>query len=220
VGILCALRERDRSGRGQRVDVSNQDALVTLLDSAPSWFRATGKDPGRSGNMHRRVAPFGVYRARDGWVAVGAGNPPMFRRALRAIGREELLDDPEFRARARQGAHTDEVNALWREFVAKHTRTEMQEICGEYDLAFGAVNRIEDVSRDPQLDYRGMCAEVEHPDGGGPIPTWGVPIRFTDTPGALHSPAPALGEHTDAILRELLDLSDEEIAELRSEGAV
>jgi CoA:oxalate CoA-transferase len=220
VGMLCALRERDRSGRGQRVDVSNQDAMVTLLDSAPSWFRATGQDPGRVGNLHRRVAPFGVYRAKDGWVALGAGNPPMFRRALRAIGREALLDDPEFRARARRGDHTDEVNALWREFVAGHTRSELREICDRYGLAFGVVSTIEDVARNPQLEHRGMYAEVEHPDGQGPIPTWGIPIRFHDAPGAIHSAAPALGEHTDSLLRECLGLSDAEIEELRREGVV
>jgi CoA:oxalate CoA-transferase len=220
VGILCALRERDRSGRGQRVDVSNQDALVTLLDSAPSWFRATGEDPGRTGNMHRRVAPYGTYRARDGWVVIGAGNPPMFRRALRAIGREELLDDEEFRERARRGSHCDEVNVLWREFVAKHTRAELQEICREGDLAFGLVHSIEEVSRDPQLEHRGMSAEVEHPDGQGPVPTRGIPIQFLDAPGALRSAAPALGEHSGAVLRECLGLSDEELDELRRDGVI
>jgi crotonobetainyl-CoA:carnitine CoA-transferase CaiB-like acyl-CoA transferase len=220
IGILCALRERDRSGCGQQVDVSNQDALVTLLDSAPSWFRATGREPRRTGNMHRGIAPYGTYQARDGWVVIGAGNPQMFRRALRAIGREELLDDEEFRERARRGTHCDEVNALWREFAAKHTRAELEEICQRGEIAFGRVHSIEEVSRDPQLEHRCMSAELPHPDGRGPVPTRGIPIRFLDAPGALRSPAPSLGGHSDAILRECLDLSDEELTALRRDGVI
>jgi CoA:oxalate CoA-transferase len=220
IGILCALRERDRSGCGQQVDVSNQDALVTLLDSAPSWFRATGREPRRTGNMHRGIAPYGTYQARDGWVVIGAGNPQMFRRALRAIGREELLDDEEFRERARRGTHCDEVNALWREFAAKHTRAELEEICQRGEIAFGRVHSIEEVSRDPQLEHRCMSAELPHPDGRGPVPTRGIPIRFLDAPGELRSPAPSLGEHSDAILRECLGLSDEELAALRRDGVI
>jgi CoA:oxalate CoA-transferase len=220
VGILSALRERDRTGRGQRADISNQDVLATLLDSAPSWFRATGREPRRTGNMHRAIAPYGTYRASDGWVVIGAGNPQMFRRALRAIGREELLDDEEFRERARRGTHCDEVNLLWREFAAKHTRDELQQICEQGGIAFGRVHSIEDVARNPQLEHRGMSAEVEHPDGGGAIPTNGIPIQFLDTPGALHSAAPSLGEHSDAILRECLGLSDEELDALRRDGVI
>jgi len=220
VGILSALRERDRTGRGQRADISNQDVLATLLDSAPSWFRATGREPRRTGNMHRAIAPYGTYRASDGWVVIGAGNPQMFRRALRAIGREELLDDEEFRERARRGTHCDEVNVLWREFAAKHTRDELQQICEQGGIAFGRVHSIEDVARNPQLEHRGMSAEVEHPDGGGPVPTNGIPIQFLDAPGALRSAAPSLGEHSDAILRECLGLSDEELDALRRDGVI
>ncbi len=218
--ILAALRARDRSGAPQRVDLSNQDALTTMLDSTLSWYRASGEEPPRVGSFHRRAAPFGVYRAKDGWVAVASGNPPMFRRALRAVGRETLLDDHEFRARARRGEHRDEVNALWSEFAASHRVAELEEVCAQHGLAYGRVLGVPELAADPQLAARGQLAEIEHPDGQGKIPARGLPIRFVDAPGALRTPAPTVGQHTDAILRELLELRDADLAELRSDGVI
>jgi crotonobetainyl-CoA:carnitine CoA-transferase CaiB-like acyl-CoA transferase len=218
--ILAALRARDRTGGAQRVDLSNQDVLTTMLDSTLSWYRATGETPPRVGSFHRRAAPFGVYRALDGWIAVAAGNPRLFRRALRAVGHEARLDDPDFRARVRAGEHRDEVNALWSAFAAPRTVAELEKICAEHGLAYGRVLGVPDLAADPQLVARGQLAEIDHPDGKGRIPTRGVPIRFTDSPGALRTPAPSVGQHTDAVLREVLELADDEIAELRGRGVI
>jgi CoA:oxalate CoA-transferase len=218
--ILAALRARDGTGSAQRVDLSNQDVLTTMLDSTLSFYRATGEVPGRAGNFHRRGAPFGVYRAKDGWIAVAAGNPPMLRRALRAVGRESLLDDQGFRARARRAEHRDEVNALFGEFIALRTCAEVEAVCEAHGLAYGRVLGIPDLAQDPQLAARGQLAEIDHPDGQGRIPTRGVPIRFLESPGALRTPAPGVGQHTDAILREWLGIADEEIAALRRQGVI
>ncbi len=218
--ILAALRARDRTGEAQRVDLSNQDVLTTMLDSTLSFYRATGDLPGRAGNFHRRGAPFGVYRAKDGWIAVAAGNPPMLRRALRAVGRESLLDDQGFRARARRAEHRHEVNALWSEFIATRTCAEVEAVCEAHGLAYGRVLGIPELANDPQLAARGQLAEIDHPDGKGPIPTRGVPIRFVDAPGSLRTPAPTVGQHTDAVLRELLGIDEPEIEALRSRGVI
>ena len=220
VGVLAALRERDRSGQGQHVDVSNQDALLTMLDSAVSWFRAGGDEPARSGNFHRRVAPFGAFEARDGWVVLAAATPRMFHMALTAIGRHDLMDDPAFVERVRRYQHREEVNALFADWIGKHTRDEVEALCDEAGLGFGCVQSIPELARDPQLEHRGMHAEVEHPDGGGPVPTRGVPIRFARTPGPIRHAAPDLGQDTERLLGELLNLSPAEVAKLRDEGVV
>ncbi len=220
VGVLAALRERDRSGQGQHVDISNQDALLTMLDAAVSWFRAGGDEPARSGNFHRRVAPFGAFEARDGWVTVAAATPRMFHKALTAIGRHDLMDDPAFVERVRRYQHRDEVNALFADWIAVHTCAEVEALCDAAALGFGRVQSIADLAKDPQLEHRGMHAEVEHPDGAGPVPTRGVPIRFMRTPGAIRHAAPDLGQHTERVLGDLLGLSPEQVAVLRDEGVV
>jgi crotonobetainyl-CoA:carnitine CoA-transferase CaiB-like acyl-CoA transferase len=108
-GILTARRERDASGLGQRVDISNHDFLLTMLDSAVSWFRAGGDEPARSGNFRREVAPYGAFQAVDGRGVVAIGSPAMFARSLEAIGRGDLLEDPAFRDRLKRFAFREEV---------------------------------------------------------------------------------------------------------------
>jgi crotonobetainyl-CoA:carnitine CoA-transferase CaiB-like acyl-CoA transferase len=218
--MLAALRARDATGKPQRVDLSNQDVLTTMLDAAPAWQRASGQEPARNGNFHRRAAPYGVFRAKDGWIAVAAGNPNLFKRSLQAIGRAELLDDREFRNRVRRGEHVEQITALWSDFVAARTRAEVTEVCERHRLAYGEVQSIADLGRDPQLAARGQHAEIDHPDGQGKVPTRGLPIRFVDSPGALRATSPTVGQHTDAVLRELLGLGDGELEALRKSGVV
>jgi CoA:oxalate CoA-transferase len=220
LGVMAALRERDVSGLGQRVDISNQDALVTMLDSAVTWFRASGEEPERSGNFHRKVAPYGAYHAKDGWVVVAMGSPKMFPRALEAIGRADLLDDPAFMDRVQRFAFREELNALWTEWVAERSLDEVESTCRRYGLGFGRVKSVAELGADPQLAHRGMLAEVEHPDGDGTIPTRGVPIRLERTPGSVRRPAPTLGQDTERILSEFLGLGTEEVTALRENGIV
>jgi CoA:oxalate CoA-transferase len=220
LGVMAALRERDVSGLGQRVDISNQDALVTMLDSAVTWFRASGEEPERSGNFHRKVAPYGAYHAKDGWVVVAMGSPKMFPRSLEAIGRADLLDDPGFMERVRRFAFREELNALWTEWVSERSRDEVEAVCRRHGLGFGRVKSVADLGADPQLAHRGMLAEVEHPDGDGAIPTRGVPIRLERTPGSVLRAAPTLGQDTDRLLSEFLGLGTTEVASLREKGIV
>ena len=220
VGILAALRERDASGLGQHVDISNQDALVTMLDSAVSWFRASGEQPARSGNFHRKVAPYGAYRAKDDWVVVAMGSAKMFPKSLAAIGREDLLEDAGFMERVSRFAFRDELNEHWSAWVAKRSCAEVEQVCREQGLGFGTVKSIADLATDRQLEHRGMLAEVEHPDGEGPLPTRGVPIQLGRTPGSVRRAAPTLGQDSERALRELLGLGPEEIEQLRRDGIV
>jgi crotonobetainyl-CoA:carnitine CoA-transferase CaiB-like acyl-CoA transferase len=220
VGVLAALRERDTSGLGQHIDISNQDALVTMLDSAVTWFRASGEQPARSGNFHRKVAPYGAYRAKDGWVVIAIGSPKMFPKALAAIGREDLLEDAGFMERVSRFAFRDELNALWVDWVAGRSCEEVERVCREHGLGFGQVKSVADLAGDRHLGHRGMLQEVEHPDGQGPVPTRGVPIRLGRTPGAVRRAAPTLGQDTESVLREFLGLGGDDLERLRREGIV
>lgn len=218
IAVLATLVERDRSGRGQRVEISNHDAMVTMLDAGIAQVRAGLPAPERHGNAHRAVAPYNVYRARDGWIAVASGTPRMFTAALRAIGRADLLEDPGFLERARRWEVREEVDRLWAAWVAERSCAEVERVCEEHGIAFGRVLSVADLARDPHLAARGMLAEVPHPDGGDPLPTIGTPFRFSRTPARVDRPAPRLGEHTAGVLAELLSLSATAIEELRTSG--
>lgn len=220
IAILAALRGRERSGQGARIDLSNQDALFTMLDSHPLWHRASGEEATRSGNRHRLVAPFGTFRAKDGWVVISAGSRGLLERALRMIGREELLAAQEFRARMRRFEARDEVNALFEEWVGTRTRAEVERACLEHRVGFAPVQTIGQVANDPQLAHREMFREVPHPDGQGPMPTRGLPIRIEGMPAEIRRRAPVLGEHTESLLGELLGLGPAAVAALREDGAV
>jgi crotonobetainyl-CoA:carnitine CoA-transferase CaiB-like acyl-CoA transferase len=218
--ILAALRERDRSGLGQHVDISNQDALTTMLDSALTWYRASGTEAQRHGNFHRVVAPFGAFQAKDGWVVITVASPRRFLSSLSAIGQAKLLDDPEFVERFWRFETRGQITDLWKEFVAERTREEVEAICLEHGVGCGTVKSVRDLATDPQLEHRGMLAEVEHPDGQGPIPTQGLSIKFLDTPGSIRHAAPTLSQHTESLLGELLGVTPEEIDALRNDGVV
>jgi len=218
--VLAALRERDRSGLGQQVDISNQDALTTLLDSALTWFRASGNEAGRHGNFHRVVAPFGAFQAKDGWVVITVASPRRFLSSLAAIGQQELLHDPEFVERFWRFETREQITDLWTEFVGARTCEEVEAICLEHGVGCGRVKSIRDLAVDPQLQHRDMLAEVEHPDGNGPMPTQGLTIKFLETPGAIRHASPTLSQHTEALLAELLDLTAEEVEVLRKDGVV
>ncbi len=220
VAILAALRGRDASGQGARIDLSNQDALFTMLDSYPLWYRATGKEATRNGNRHRVGAPFGSFRALDGWVVIAAGSRGLLRRALRMIGRETLLDDPEFRERAKRYATRDELNRLFEAFVGARTRAEVERCCAEHRVGYAPVQTVADLSCDPQLAHRQMFRELPHPDGQAPIPTRGLAIRIEEMPAQLRARAPLLGEHTASVLAELLGIDAAALAELRAQNAV
>jgi crotonobetainyl-CoA:carnitine CoA-transferase CaiB-like acyl-CoA transferase len=220
VGVLAALRERDASGLGQYIDISNQDALVTMLDSAVSWFRASGEQPARSGNFHRKVAPYGAYQAKDGWVVIAMGSAKMFPKSLAAIGREDLLEDAAFMERVSRFAFRDELNALWSDWVGERSCAEVERVCRVHGLGFGTVKSVADLAADRQLEHRGMLAEVEHPDGEGPLPTRGVPIRMARTPGSVRRAAPTLGQDTESVLAEFLGLTPDDVERLRSQGVV
>jgi len=220
VAILAALRGRDASGHGARIDLSNQDALFTMLDSYPLWYRASGKEATRNGNRHRVAAPFGSFLARDGWVVLSAGSRGLLRRALRMIGREALLDEPDFRERVKRFTARDELNGLFEEFAAARTRAELERCCAEHRVGYAPVQTVAELSRDPQLAHRQMFREVAHPDGQEPIPTRGLAIRIEEMPAQIRTRAPMLGEHTGSVLAELLGVDEAALAELRARGAV
>lgn len=221
IAVLGALVARDRTGRGQAVDVSSQDAMFSLLDQWPSIFAASGRLPTRVGNRHLAAVPYDAYRARDGHVVIAVASNKLFRQLCVAIGRPELGEDPRFRGVGARLEHGDEINAIVAAWVGARTVTEVVDLLGPEGAGVpcSPVYGIEQLVDHPQLAARGMLQRVAH-DRLGELLLPGVVVKMSDTPGEIRTPGPALGQHTDEVLRSVLDLSPDDLARLRANKVI
>jgi crotonobetainyl-CoA:carnitine CoA-transferase CaiB-like acyl-CoA transferase len=217
-GILCALECRERTGEGQLVDTSLLEAALalTVWESAEYW--ATGRPPRPLGSAHRLAAPYQAIRAADGYFTVGANNDKLFEGLCRAIGRTDLLSDPRFKSRA---ARLEQRRALIPELEKTTVSAPRAHWLARLDaegVPSGPINTYAEALADPQSLARQMVVDLVHP-GAGPIKALGIPVKLSDTPGAVDRPAPLLGEHTTEILTELGYSAAEQRA-LRDRGVI
>jgi crotonobetainyl-CoA:carnitine CoA-transferase CaiB-like acyl-CoA transferase len=221
VGVLGALVARDRTGRGQTVDVSSQDAMFSMLDAWPAMFATTGKRPEPVGNAHMGTAPYDCYRARDGWVAIAVASNKIFRSLAGALGRPELGTDERFRGVGGRIARRDEVNGFVAAWVAERTVAEVVDALGPSgaDVPCSPVYTVDQLLAHPQLLARDMIRRLPDPDLGEVIVPGIVP-KLSDTPAEIRSPGPALGEHNAEVYGELLGLSAETLADLRARRVI
>jgi len=217
-GILTALLHRERTGEGQRVDVSLLNGTLLAHAARLSVFLATGEEPGRWGSGHPYLVPFQALEARDGWVYVAVWVDRLWTPFCEAIGRPDLAGDPRFATRADRLGRRAELNTLLAEVFRAHTVGEWMKRLEAHDVLCAPVNRYADLPSDPQVMASGMLVEQEHPRAGR-LRTLDTPIRFNRTPGGIRTPAPALGEHTDTVLTEA-GLAPAEVARLRASGVI
>jgi len=221
IAVLGALCARDRTGRGQTVDVSSQDAMFSLLDNWPAIHAASGRVPPRVGNRHLGTAPYDCYRARDGWVVIAVASNKLFRSLATAIGRPELGEDPRFRGVAGRIERSDEINGIVADWVAERTVDEVTAALGPEGAGVpcSPVATIDQLLAHPQLVARGMIQRLPHPKLGEVVVSGIVP-RYSETPGRIDRLGPELGEHTDDVLGSLLGLTSEDLARFRAAGVI
>lgn len=221
IAVLGALVARDRTGRGQALDVSSQDAMFSLLDQWPSIFAASGRLPRQVGNRHLAAVPYDAYRARDGWLVIAVASNKLFRQLCQAMGRPELGDDPRFRGVGARLEHGDEINAIVAAWVGERTVDEVLSILGPdgAGVPCSPVYAVDQLLEHPQLLARGMIQRLPHPTLGTLVAP-GVVVKMSDTPGAVNTPGPELGQHTDEVLTGLLGLPAAELARLRAEQVI
>jgi len=218
-GIAMALLARVRTGRGQRVDVGMLDATAALLTYQAGIYFATGVTPGRMGNRHPTIVPYETFQGSDGEFVVAVGNDEQWRRFCRIIGVAPLADDERFATNRARVSHYDELRPLLVERLRSRRRDEWVGDLKAAGVPCGSVREVAEVLEDPQLDARGMIETVDHVSAGA-VRVLGVPIKLSDTPGAVRTAPPALGQHTDRILGEDAGLSADEIETLRSSKAI
>jgi len=219
IGVLAALHQRDRTGTGQMVDVAMLDSLIALLENAISRYSITGEVPGRLGTRHPSITPFQAFDTADGQVVVAIGNDQLFSSFCRLVGEEQLATDPRFCSNSlRTGNHADLQEEMGAIIRRRPTAWWLEHLERE-GIPSGPINTVADMAHDPQVNAREMIQEVMDPVAGL-MHMAGIPIKLSDTPGAVVGPAPALGQHTEEVLGELLGLSAEKVAGLRERGVV
>ena len=201
--VMVALREVERGGHGQVIDLSLLEPLHATLGPEAAAWRVTGRIPPRSGNRASITAPRNIYATSDGgWVALSASTQAMTERLFRAIGRPELIDDPRFRTNADRLAHVGEVDAIIGDFVGQRTLDENLRFFGAAETTVGPVYDASGFENDPHVQGRGVLVEMEDEQLGS-VPMHAVVPRLSGTPGALRRPAPKLGEHEAELLASL-----------------
>jgi crotonobetainyl-CoA:carnitine CoA-transferase CaiB-like acyl-CoA transferase len=221
VAILAALRHRDRTGAGQFIDLALLDTQVSWLVNQGANYLVSGKAPGRLGNAHPNIVPYTVMPAADGWFVLGVGNDAQYRKFCEFAGRPELAEDARFSTNALRVKHRDVLYPMLEEVTRAKPVAAWIEGLERLGVPAGPVNDIAQVFADPQVEARGMKIEMEREGvAGGAVPMIGNPIKFSGTPIEYRDPPPRLGEHTDAVLGDLLGLAPEEIEALRRRGVV
>jgi crotonobetainyl-CoA:carnitine CoA-transferase CaiB-like acyl-CoA transferase len=217
-GILTALLHRERTGQGQRLDVSLLNGTLLAHAARLSIFLATGEEPGRCGSGHPYIVPFQAFEARDGWIYVAVWIDRLWEPFCAAIDRPELATEARFATRADRLSARAELTARLAEVFRRHTVVEWMARLEARDVLCAPVNRYADLPHDPQVIATRMIVEQDHPRAGR-FRTLDTPIRFDRTPGSIRTPAPELGEHTAAVLTEA-GLTPAEVTKLRETGVL
>jgi crotonobetainyl-CoA:carnitine CoA-transferase CaiB-like acyl-CoA transferase len=218
IGIMVALLEREQSGRGQWVQSSLLQAGVSLLDFQAARYLFDGEVPPQVGNDHPTSMPTSAYRTKDGHINVAASGEGMWKGLCTAIGREDMLADPDFNGGKKRAENRKKLNAAIEQALLARTSAEWIEILNRAGIPCGPIYGIDQMFADPQVKHLGIAAPVEHRRLGRKQVLANAAV-LSRTPARVVAATPELGEHTDEILREL-SYSSAEIGQLRQGGVV
>ena len=218
-GVLLALLAREQTGRGQHVDVAMLDSVAALLTYQAGIVFATGTSPGRLGNRHPSIAPYDTFETADGPLVLAVGNDDQWGRFCNVVpGFDALGGDPRFATNASRVRHYDALEPVIRQSLLADTRAGWTTRLVAAGVPCGPVRTVDEALHDAQLAARGMIERLAHGTAGD-ISVLGVPIKLSATPGGVRAAPPTLGEHTDAVLREI-GLTGGEIKQLRESRVV
>lgn len=217
-GILAALYARERSGLGQRIEVSLLGAGVSWLTYHATAYFATGEVPERMGSSHGAVAPYGAYPTQDGYLVVAVATDPLWRRFCGVLGLDEAVDDPRFASNPDRLNNREALDAVIEPVLAQKSAEEWSELLSSAGVACGPVNTLDRTLSMPQVEFDELVVDLPHPQ----IPDFrmpGIAIKLKGTPGSIRRPPPDLGEHNEEVLTNL-GFDAEQIETFRQEGVI
>jgi crotonobetainyl-CoA:carnitine CoA-transferase CaiB-like acyl-CoA transferase len=204
VGILAALAQREKTGKGTLVDTALLDTQSGVLANQALSYFASGKAPGRIGNAHPVVVPYQVFPAADGFVIIACGNDTQFVKLCNALGVPEIGSDPKYKTNADRVVNRESLISGLCATTSKLTRAQILEKLDAVNVPAGPINNLDDVFADPQVIHRKMQLALKSDDApNGTIPGVRTPIVIGGEPMASARPSPRLGQHSDEILREI-----------------
>ncbi len=219
--IVTALLQRDRTGEGQLVEVAMQEAVYPSLASSYDYYHRTGKEPPRAGNRQAGLssAPYNAFPTNDGWVAIHVVTEGHWQNLLRAMGREDLLDDPRFRTNADRANNMAATEAVVTEWTTSLGKMEVAAAAKRYKVPCAAVRNAVDVMNDPHMHERGMLQRIQHPSLGE-IVVPNSPLRLHGADRVLPVPSPKLGEHNVDVYCGWLGMPESDITALIADGVI
>ena len=217
--IMAALLARQKSGKGQKIDLSLLESQLAVLVNIGSNYLIGEQEAKRWGTRHASIVPYQAFKTMDSRIVVGAGNDRQFKSLCTAMDRVELINDTRFIDNASRVKHRKElVELLETQFQTQSTSYWLKKLDGS-GMPFGPVNTIGQALQHPQALHRDMVVEMDHPSVGK-FKMVGIPVKYSETHPGIRLPPPTLGQHTNEVLKEIIGLSDEQIDTYRSEGAL
>ena len=217
--ILAALFARERTGEGQRIDMSLLDSQVALMSYVASNYLVSGELPNRYGNGHPNIVPYQEFKARDQYFAFACGNDNQWQKFCRAVNRDLWISDDRFATNTARLANRTAVVTMLNELFSQKDAAEWMALCDEIGIPSAPINNIEQVFAHEQVVARNTQLEVPHPTAGT-VPLVNSPLKIPTNPTSVRYPPPTLGQHTDELLQSLLQLSTADIAALRAGNVV
>ncbi|MGY9015355.1 MAG: CaiB/BaiF CoA transferase family protein [Rhodospirillales bacterium] len=219
IAILAALHHKQKTGEGQRCDLALLDSQVAFLTYEAVNYLGSGNMPTRRGNAHSNVAPYQVVPSKDGFFIIAAGNDAQYQRFCELGGSVELGTDPRFLTNSDRIVNREELTPLVEEITMSQTSDWWLEGLEKVGVPCGPINTLDKVFENPQIEARDMHIELPHPSAGS-VDLLGSPLKLSGTPVNYRHAPPTMGQHTDEVLEELLDINDAERAKLRDEGFI
>lgn len=219
VSVLLALRHAERTGVGQHIDCSLLDTQIAMLANQALTYLVSGHSPGRMGNWHPTVVPYGVFNTKDSPLVIAVGNDRQFRALCEVIGVPELADDPRYALNRDRVLNRIDLESKLQQILSRFTTTELQDALPAAGVPSGPVNTIEQAFKDPFSDARGVVQYFERNDGMR-IPAVAFPSKFSETPACYERAPPMLGADTAEVLSEWLGLTEAQLRSLQQGGVI
>ena len=219
IAILAALQHRNRSGKGQHIDIALFDTQLSWLANVASSYLVSGQTPQRHGNAHPSIVPYQMMPTKDGWLMLAVGNDQQFCRLCSVLDHPEWALDRRFTKNRDRVAHRNLLIPMLEQVFLQKPADTWSALLLEQGIPSSPVQDIPAALSDPQAQTRGMVQFIHHPETG-PIPQLGPVPKMSETPPSIHRPPPLLGEHTESLLVEYLGYDRDEISRLRSDGII